>query len=178
MDTPARCGGSGVDMKFLNYVLASLAIVAVGIPVLVVGCTPTNPAVNPPVAVVTTHPTTQPTTQPAKAAPTIPPVIVNLTNAALEYGPIVQAILAMIPQTVPAAAFVGIGLYVLAEVKKLVEAKGKTNAVDVAGFAVNVEKMLAPHLPDKAKNIANEIAVALDAYVNHPVEPTTDPKKL
>ena len=147
--------------KFIKVTLASLATL-----VLVAGCTPTNLAVTP---APTTQPTSRPSTQPAKqpaASNQIPPVIVNLTNAALEYGPIVQAILQMIPQTVPAAAFVGIGLYVLAEVKKLVEKKGNVAPVDVAGFAVNVEKLLAPHLPDKAKSIANEIGVALTGFLN------------
>lgn len=120
------------------------------------------------------QPITTPTTLPATQStqPTPAQVIDGAAKTVTTYGPVVQAVLAAIPTTAPAAVWLGIALLVLNSIEKNF---GGANApktkeqwtADLEAFAADLLPQLTAALPGKTAteiqsivNVAKTVAAA------------------
>jgi hypothetical protein len=108
-------------------------------------------------------PTTQPTTQPTPGQ-----VVDGAVTTVQTYGPVVQAILAAIPTTAPAAVWLGIALLVLSSIKKNFSNSPTTPdqwAADIEAFAADLMPQLTTLMPGKSAAEVQTIVNAAKAVL-------------
>ena len=151
------------------------AIATLFVGISVIGCAPSQPSAAPtsaPELPVVEPASSQPSTQPvpgttiinqgltpAQVQAIIAGALNNGANVVTTYGPGVQAILALIPQTAGIAAILGIVIMAVGSIKKAVQSGQAPGPADLATFAVDIEQKVASVFPKLQKGGAEFQAV-------------------